>query len=642
MAYTETKYVNVNKGSDTLGDGSKELPYATIEYCISKLTTSEPLIYIEEGIYPVSYLHKMSLANKKITFKGKNKKTIIEIQQVASAQWLGDAIISNCVIRPSNSFSGDTRALSYTSDNKNIVYYNVCFTKSLNQAYPTTTFFFTYTSGAGYTYKDYYNCSFIGNILTIGAGGGKLNNCAIMYGSVYGGTLTNTKLNCLFDSRFNIIDSDGNKINNDIYGVYSGDLAWGQKILIKYNNEYYSIHTNFYNIDTKQFTPLDSIDFDNYGFELSDLYQDIYIGKETTDITPIMTSNTTPSPYVVTASSQYNTDTYLPWKAFNGTNINGLDCWVTGSSIKNGWIMIDLNVPVTINGFRITCRYGYTTCAPQDFTLEGSNDGTDFVTLKAVRGESQWSAGETKSYTLANNATYRYYRLSITSINSGDYVAIGGLRFLNTVALIEKFTPIDKFNNFKLIIEDSDKDTNIAIRGVKYDKQLVVASDDIHSSIAFNIDYFKLTSTVTDNADLRIALSIDKGQTWKVWDSINNSYIDLSDISIPLKPYSTLSDIELTQWNLATESIAKKGITTEIFNSLDFNQLNSETIRFAYVLIRPSYSDNAETSQLDWQFDSKGNMRKILDSECVVDVFEKRIKFTPLIDNPLIKVNVMG
>lgn len=71
------------------------------------------------------------------------------------------------------------------------------------------------------------------------------------------------------------------------------------------------------------------------------------------------------------------------------------------------------------------------------------------------------------------------------------------------------------------------------------------------------------------------------------------------------------------------------------------NTYSAEKIRFAYVIFRPLYTDTAENSQLDWQFDAKGSMQKMTDTEYVVNVYEDQIKVKTLIGNPIVKVNLI-
>lgn len=226
-----------------------------------------------------------------------------------------------------------------------------------------------------------------------------------------------------------------------------------------------------------------------------------------------------------------------------------------------------------------------------------------------------------------------------------QYIPLDGLNFnkgflfddLFTETTINKknFKPIEKFDNFR-IVTDLKQDYNIM--SLYSNKELIVANDDIVTSMAEKIDYFNIIANETGNGLIKLAFSIDKGITWKTYNGAE--FIDLS-CNIPLKNYIDLTEEELILWNAAKEEIYSNGVTTELFNSIDFNLLNAKTVRFAYVLSRLTCSDTSETSQLDWQFDAKGSMRKMTDSEHTVDVYEHSIKVTTLIDNQLIKTNII-
>ncbi len=138
MAYTETKYVDANIGVDSTSSGSFIQPYKTIEYCISRLTTTNPLIYIGDGVYQVIRLSNMSSKNKTLTFIGNSDRTIIEALSASGStseqqDWKGESNIYNCIIRRSNHRSDQsTQYLSSTKDKFDVKFYNVTFTRSLD------------------------------------------------------------------------------------------------------------------------------------------------------------------------------------------------------------------------------------------------------------------------------------------------------------------------------------------------------------------------------------------------------------------------------------------------------------------------------------------------------------------------------
>lgn len=144
------------------------------------------------------------------------------------------------------------------------------------------------------------------------------------------------------------------------------------------------------------------------------------------DITPTMTSNTTPSPYVVTGSAPYYADNpaYL---AFN----NG----ATTSSfltVPAGWVQLDFKSSQKVSHFLLQApSSGDMTIMPKDFTLYGSNDGSSYVELKSYSNESKWSLNEKRVYNLEGVYNYRYYKFKIINNNgSVNYSAINEIRFL--------------------------------------------------------------------------------------------------------------------------------------------------------------------------------------------------------------------
>ena len=104
----------------------------------------------------------------------------------------------------------------------------------------------------------------------------------------------------------------------------------------------------------------------------------------------------------------------------------------------------------------------------------------------------------------------------------------------------------------------------------------------------------------------------------------------------------TMSKIDYQErsenWNLLKDEIIEKGMDISIFNNFDFNQLNSKTIRFAYAIIRSSYTDKPEVDNLDWQFDAKGKWRQLDDDNYDLYVYDKDMKTISGIDSDMIKV----
>ena len=143
-----------------------------------------------------------------------------------------------------------------------------------------------------------------------------------------------------------------------------------------------------------------------------------------------MTSDTSPSPLIASASSVWSS-TFPAWKAFNGTNISSEDCWVTVGGSITGWIQLDFGSPKYCNKIKLTSRSGSTANAcPKDFTISASNDGLTFDVIATITGQINWALNETRMIKFDNARKYRIYRLTVIS-NDGysSYSAIGQLQF---------------------------------------------------------------------------------------------------------------------------------------------------------------------------------------------------------------------
>lgn len=160
---------------------------------------------------------------------------------------------------------------------------------------------------------------------------------------------------------------------------------------------------------------------------------------KTIDVTPIMTSNTTPAPYVVSASAEFNQN-YKAFNAFdNITSMHSSDGWVSTVSTPK-WLKIDFSEPTYINAYKITTRGTEgDSNPPKDWVLEGSNDDVYWDVIHTVTdGFTVMTPLQSKIF-VCGNAKYRYYRLNIkTQLGTSGYTCIGQLRFLD----IEDDTPI--------------------------------------------------------------------------------------------------------------------------------------------------------------------------------------------------------
>jgi hypothetical protein len=153
------------------------------------------------------------------------------------------------------------------------------------------------------------------------------------------------------------------------------------------------------------------------------------------DVNPAMTSDTTPSPYVTSAST-YLDDLRRPWHAFHDAYVLDAYPWHTAQFTLTGWIKIDRGVgnETIVNYYKMAPHWDVATGAaraPKNWTFEGSNNNVDWITLDTQTNVSNWTVGVYKAYAFSNSTAYRYYRINITA-NNGDtnFLSIGQIEMM--------------------------------------------------------------------------------------------------------------------------------------------------------------------------------------------------------------------
>jgi hypothetical protein len=218
----------------------------------------------------------MSATSVVLNYYGNGYSTVIEVQYCYSnAVFKNRMSINDCVIRPSDAYTGDTRAIIYTSDALVVTFNNVAFMKSLSGVFPTSVmFYFHYNT---YTYvcnKVFNSCSFyfdFGYPITLGAC--TLDKCVTNYGAISHPSITNKiETNCLYNQTF------GNEMllttaDNSLYGVYSGSKSWSDaKIIILANDgKYYTYYNGALKETTLEYHKAFSIGYMEFVNNLKDL-----------------------------------------------------------------------------------------------------------------------------------------------------------------------------------------------------------------------------------------------------------------------------------------------------------------------------------------------------------------------------------
>ncbi|MFC4653878.1 discoidin domain-containing protein [Rheinheimera marina] len=123
----------------------------------------------------------------------------------------------------------------------------------------------------------------------------------------------------------------------------------------------------------------------------------------------------------ITARGQIS-DAEAPTKAFDGdTETKWLDNKGVPSEAEPSWVQLDYPAPVAISSLALTSANDSPGRDPENFNLQGSNDGVTWVTLGSWLGESFDERFERQSFRVDNSLAFSSYRLNITK-NKGDDV----------------------------------------------------------------------------------------------------------------------------------------------------------------------------------------------------------------------------
>lgn len=221
-----------------------------------------------------------------------------------------------------------------------------------------------------------------------------------------------------------------------------------------------------------------------------------YRRKSENDITPIMTSDTTPAPYVITTSGI--TSGQDAWKAFNGSVSSPSDCWASDKA--NGWIQIDFGKKVAITSFALTGIMTNTQYNPKSFKVYGSNDNSTFDLIYEATNQVGWRSMEVRKYNLQDVANYRYFRLETFESNGASYSAISLINFFeqNDEIICIKYEPTyymeyhPKYATFKTDVLFEGEITDLGeytLANSIYDYDYIEVYGNLLS--AGSVDYYK-------------------------------------------------------------------------------------------------------------------------------------------------------
>ncbi|WP_250277363.1 hypothetical protein [[Clostridium] colinum] len=282
-------YIDAKLGVDEENAGTTFKPFKTLDYCIEKIDKSyndDVTVYLDKGEY---------LLSKKIIFTGAPSKNLYLIGKGIDTIVIFDKSLNDNYGNGTQSFNVHlykftiTTNLDYDPTNFLGANCNLHLKNILFKDIPSVTY--------GFWSKFY----------------GDLDTSTIQYcvqnndtGLLRGTTFYNNnqsygnygKFQCVYECQSSFLENENNKIGiiaelDDVYnitdptidrskiGLYAGEYAWTpQDCLIKMDNKYYSINEEFWNTNSKEFNPIETLNFEK-SFDLSLLTKEVKYGQDT-------------------------------------------------------------------------------------------------------------------------------------------------------------------------------------------------------------------------------------------------------------------------------------------------------------------------------------------------------------------------
>lgn len=152
------------------------------------------------------------------------------------------------------------------------------------------------------------------------------------------------------------------------------------------------------------------------------MFKPLTSALEYEDLIPTMTANDEPSPVVVSASSESGGAVF---NAFDDVTNNWW--WLSGNDgTEPQWIKMDLGSgnSASVNSYYMTSSFNNATYPgmPKDWTLEGSNDDSNWTVIDTRADQTSWGNSATRTFTLASDSSYyRYLKFNMTHKEVSGY-----------------------------------------------------------------------------------------------------------------------------------------------------------------------------------------------------------------------------
>lgn len=335
--------------------------------------------------------------------------------------------------------------------------------------------------------------------------------------------------------------------------------------------------------------------------------------------------------------------------------------WLGSNRSKNITINIDDKIidtislynPVDLSPIRVS--YINDSLSKDYHKITITNNTSDYIDLDCIDidedgyllTEEEYINRTSYHYLIKDNGTNKIYGYDE---NNNTLLEVSDSNILKDETQYNKC--IYDLNNVKDLIDLtsnnitilSNKDTRLIVDGIKSNKELIISNQNLATINAETIHNFLFEVNKVTNGNCKFVISADNGQTWISWNGSSwNTLINTAPLdNNKIKQYSKLSDSEKIQWNKLKDEIWTSGMSTDI-TDVDYNSiLTNKTIRFAFVLYRPTYDDNITLKDTQWLFDRIGSWHKLSEDDIDIAINSNMCTVTPKLQNlQSIKVNIL-
>ncbi|WP_155590560.1 discoidin domain-containing protein [Lysinibacillus cavernae] len=402
LTFNNIYYVDSTKGLDT-NNGSISSPFLTVNYAVSKCATTGDAIFALAGTHNVTRIAGTYDSgglwddNKAISFIGEKGKTIFVCDGTKHS-----GRDTHCIMFKNAGTKAYQITFDYSVGNRTNNYStSICgIGDAVTRGEVINCLFkiispnpnFSY-SNAGTSITKFTNCTFDVTTNFVGSYSGSngitLENCVTNFSFYSEGIKKNIYDKVSFNPKYHVTNLNENVLD---IGIYSGDFNWTLgRSLLHSNNKAYSLE-----------------------------FTDIWYNTK-------MTSDTSPSPLMASASRIYGT-AYPAWKAFDNELTTS---WLSLGN-TNEWLTIDLGTrkqidSISIQGVSSAITTSYlTTATPKNMRLQGSNDNIVWDDLH-VSTNLSWTKEEIKTFSFPVKK-YQYIRIFVETNNGAPYIGISEVR----------------------------------------------------------------------------------------------------------------------------------------------------------------------------------------------------------------------